>query len=180
MYTDKPHTSIPDFATSPRQATQHPPWWTIPEGDRLQMLALTRPSHQLWQKVRAATLRTLHHVSLYKRLVLLAKDSWARISSTDTALHTRLRENPDECTILRKFIYGQLYNGKLAHHYGRAPKDECPLCHRPGSCTHIAGECEAHKSLTISRHYAACQLVHAAIRNSAKGGAHFTMPRSWS
>ena len=40
----------------------------------------------------------------------------------------------------------------------------------PDSCTHIAGECPDHETLRISRHNAACQLVHATIRNSAKGG----------
>jgi len=40
----------------------------------------------------------------------------------------------------------------------------------PYSYTHIEGECKAHKNLTIGRHNAACQLVHAAICNFAKGG----------
>jgi hypothetical protein len=40
----------------------------------------------------------------------------------------------------------------------------------PDSCTHIAGECPHHEALRISRHNAACQLVHAAIRKAAKGG----------
>ena len=63
-----------------------------------------------------------------------------------------------------------MYHGKLAKRYGHAPTDECPLCHIPYSCTQIAGECPHHKALTNSRHNAACQLVHAAIQNSAKGG----------
>ena len=134
------------------------------------MHAFTRPSHQLRKKVRAATLRSLHHTSLYRRIILQAKTTGANTASTGIALHTRLRDNPKEGTNLLKFIYGQLYNGKLAKLYGHAPSDECPLCHLPDSCTHIAGDCKAHKNLTISRHNAACQLVHAAIRNSAKGG----------
>ena len=40
----------------------------------------------------------------------------------------------------------------------------------PDSCTHIAWECPDHKALRISRHNAACQLIHAAIRKTAKGG----------
>ncbi|MFN9900797.1 MAG: hypothetical protein ACK55Z_18850, partial [bacterium] len=122
------------------------------------------------QKYRAATHRILHHTSLYTRLVLNAKDLGARIVATGDSLHTRLRENPREGSTLLKFIYGQLYNGKLAKLYGHATTDECPLCHLPDSCTHIAGERRFHKNLAISRHNAACQLVHAAIRNSAKGG----------
>ena len=170
MYTAQPTTPPPELSTGPRQATLRPPWWTIPEKDRLQMHAFTRPSHQLRQKVRAATLRSMHHTSLYRRLILHAKTNGAHTANTGKALHTRLRDNPAEGTNLLKFIHGQLYNGKLAKLYGHAPTAECPLCHLPDSCTHIAGECKAHKSLAISRHNAACQLVHAAIRNSAKGG----------
>jgi hypothetical protein len=40
----------------------------------------------------------------------------------------------------------------------------------PDSCTHIAGECPDHEAMCNSRHNAACQLVHAAIRKTAKGG----------
>jgi predicted outer membrane repeat protein len=170
MYTANPTTPTPALATGPRNSTLRPPWWTIPEADRLHMHASTRPSNQLRQKVRAATLRSLHHTSLYIRLVLKAKVQGARIDSTGDSLHTRLRENPREGSTLLKFINGQLYNGKLAKLYGHAPTDECPLCYLPDSCTHSAGECKFHKNLSISRHNAACQLVHAAIRNSAKGG----------
>jgi hypothetical protein len=38
----------------------------------------------------------------------------------------------------------------------------------PDSCTHTAGECTDHEALRISRYNAACQLVHAAIRKTAK------------
>jgi hypothetical protein len=72
-----------------------------------------------------------------------------------------------EGTPLLKFIYGHLYNGKLAKRYEHAPTDECPLCHHPDSCTRIAGERDAHKNLSINRHNAACRLIQAAIRNSA-------------
>jgi hypothetical protein len=54
--------------------------------------------------------------------------------------------------------------------YGHAPTDECPLYHMLDSCTHIAGECPDHEALRISRHNAACQLIHAAIRKTSKGG----------
>ena len=56
--------------------------------------------------------------------------------------------------------------------YGHAlATDEWPPCHMPDSCIHIAGECPDHESMRISRHNAACQLVHVAIRKTAKGGA---------
>ncbi len=41
----------------------------------------------------------------------------------------------------------------------------------PDLCTHIAGECPDHEALLISRHNAAYQLVHAAIRKTTKGDA---------
>jgi hypothetical protein len=134
------------------------------------MHAFTRPSHQLRQKVRAATLRSLHHTFLYRRIVLQAKTQGANTAITGTTLHTRLRVHAKRGSYILKFIYGQLYNGKLAKCYGHTPTDACPLCHLPDSCTHIACECKSHKNLFINRHNAACQLIHAAIRNSAKGG----------
>jgi hypothetical protein len=91
-------------------------------------------------------------------------------SYTGQAIHRRLTANAWEGSTLLKFLYGQLYNSKLAKRYGRTRTDECPLCHKPDSCTHIVGECPHHKSLTISRHNAACQLLHAVIRNTAKCG----------
>jgi hypothetical protein len=47
----------------------------------------------------------------------------------------------------------------------------------PDFCTHIAGECPDHEALRISRHNAACQLVHATSRKTAKGrGALHSAP----
>jgi len=63
-----------------------------------------------------------------------------------------------------------MYNVKLAMRYGHALTDECPLCHMPDSCTHIAGYCPDQEAPRIIRHNAAYQLFHAAIRKSAKGG----------
>ena len=54
--------------------------------------------------------------------------------------------------------------------YGHALTDEYPLCHMPVSCAHIVGECPDLEALRISRHNAACQLIHAAVRKTAKGG----------
>jgi len=169
MYTTKPQTSPTAQATCPRQATLRPSWWTILEEERLQMHAFTRPSQQLRHKVRAATLRSLHQPSLYMRLILLAKAKGAGTTETCKALQKKLVENPSEGTRILKFAYEKLYNGKLAYRYGHATTDKCPLCHLPDSCTHIAGVCKAHKNLNISRHNAACRLVHTAIRNATKG-----------
>ena len=86
------------------------------------------------------------------------------------AIHKRPATKPKEGTTLLKFIYGQLYNEKLAERYGRTPTNECPFFHKHNSCTHIAGECPDYEALRISRHNAACQLLHAAIRTTSKGG----------
>jgi hypothetical protein len=134
------------------------------------MHGFTRPSQQLRHKARAATLRSLHHTSIYRKLIIHAKKQGATTATIGTALHIRLRENSKEGTKLLKFFHGQLYNGKLAKRYGHVPTDECPLYHRPDSCTHMAGECKAYKNHAISRHNAACQLIYAAISNFAKGG----------
>jgi len=101
---------------------------------------------------------------------LANKEKGAHTITVGQALHNKLTHSPWEGNPLLKFIYGQLYNGKLVMRYGHAPTDECPLCHMPDSCTHIAGECPDYEALRISRHNAACQLIHAAIRKTAKGG----------
>ena len=61
--------------------------------------------------------------------------------------------------------------------YGYALTDECPLYRMPDSCTHIAEEYPDHDALRINRHNVACQLIHAAIRKTFKGGGalHITL-----
>ena len=85
------------------------------------------------------------------------------------ALRKKLTYSPWEGTSALKSIYGQLYNGILTKRYGHAPTCECSLYHLLDSCTHIAGEWPDHEALRISRHNVARQLVHAAIRKTAKG-----------
>ena len=105
------------------------------------------------------------------RLIVAIKEKGARTKTLGHALKKNmLTYNPYEGTTLLKFVYGHLYNVKLAMRYGHTPTDEWPLCHMPDSCTHIAGECPDHEALRISRHNAACQLIHADIRKNAKGG----------
>ncbi len=82
MYTASPATPPPTLATGPRHATLRPPWRTIPEADRLQIHAFTRPSMQLRRQIRAATLRSMHHTSLYMRLIMQAKATGARNAQT--------------------------------------------------------------------------------------------------
>jgi hypothetical protein len=64
-----------------------------------------------------------------------------------------------------RYIYEQLYNGKLAKRYGLTTTNEC---HRQDSCTYIAGECLKNIEERISRHDADCQRVHAAVYTTVK------------
>ncbi len=138
MYTTTPPplSVAPDTLTKP--VSNPRTWWTIPEAKRLQMHAFTRPSQQLWNKVRDALLRSLHYSSLYKRLLVANKLKGAHLQTVGRSICKKLSSHPKEGTILLKFIYVQLYNGKLAKRYGHAPTDKCPLCHKPDSCTHVA------------------------------------------
>ncbi len=100
-----------------------------------------------------------------------ASKDGARLNTTSTQITTRRRDSPNQATQLLKFLWGQLYNGKLAFKYGHQSTPACRLCGAPDSCTHIAGACPANTSHIIKKHNAAVQLIHAAIRQSAKGGA---------
>ena len=120
------------------------------------MHAFTCPSSKLRLKVQDALLCSLHHSSLYRRLIVANKEKGARTRTVGQALHKKLTHSPREGTSLFKFIYGQIYNGKVALRYGHALIDEYPLYHMPDSCPHIAGECPDHEALRISRHNAAC------------------------
>ena len=133
-YSVKLPPPLPALSTGTNCATLRRPWWTIPETERLHMYTCTRPSSHLRLKVRDALFRSLHHSSLYMRLIITNKEKGARTKTiVGEVLHKKLTHNPWEGTSLLKCIYGQLYNGKLAKRYGHAPTDECPLCHRPDS-----------------------------------------------
>ena len=146
MYTAKPPPPLPALSTGTHCATLRRPWWTIPEAERLQRHAFTRPASQLKLKVRDALLRSLDHSSLYRDLIVANKEKGARTKIVGQALHKKLTHSSWEGISLLKFIYGQLYNGKIAMRYGYALTDECPLYHMPDSCTHIAGECPDHET----------------------------------
>ncbi len=100
--------------------------------------------------------------SLYIHFILANKEKGARSKIMGPALYKRLTYNRKEGTTLLKLIYGQLYNGKLANDHVLIV--ECPLYHKLDSNMYIAGEFPDHEALLISRHNAACRLVHAAIR----------------
>ncbi len=93
-----------------------------------------------------------------------------------TALHSYIRKSLKDGITILEFLYGQLFNGKLAYKYKLTPTDACPLCGLPDSCTHIAGEYKAHTHKFISRHNVACQLTYAAITTAFKGGGTIYSP----
>ena len=70
---------------------------------------------------------------------------------------------------LFKFMWGQLYNGKLAHRYGHADNDNCPLCGHPDSCTHIGSGCKKHSGLYINRHNAAVRCISNFLSTGPTG-----------
>ncbi len=111
MYTVKPPPPTTALSMGTTCATLRRPWRTIPVEDRLQMHAFTRPSHQLRLKVRGSLLRSLHHPSLYRRLILVSKENEARTNSVGLALHKKLIYHSWEGTSLLKFVHGQLYKG---------------------------------------------------------------------
>jgi hypothetical protein len=114
---------------------------------------------------------------LYRKLILTAKASRARTKTTGLIFHKKLRFNPKDGDTILKFLYGQQCNGNFAKRYDHAPTDACPLCHQPDSCTHNARECPEKSNHIISRHNAACRLVHAANCTATQGsGAMLTVP----
>jgi hypothetical protein len=140
------------------------------------MHAFTEPSSQLRLKVRSASLGSLQHTSFYRRLINNAKAQGTRTDILGSALHYIIRKSQRDGMTILKFIYGQLYNGKLAFRYKHAPTNACPLCGLPDSSTHILWQCKIHDVQCINRHNAACQLTHAAIRTAFKCGGTLYSP----
>jgi len=178
MYTNNPITPLIQLSTRARFLTLLQPWWTILETDMRCMHAFTIDSNQPRFKVRNAILRSLHHTSLYIRLILKSKAPGARTHTLGTAIHSHIRKCPNDGIPLLKFIHGQLYNGKLAYRYKLAPTDACPICGLPDSCTQIAGECKTHNNQFIGKHNTTCQLAHASIRTAFKGGGTIYLPHN--
>ena len=108
MYNNNPLAPPIRLATGPHSATLRSPWCTSPEEERPCMHAFTQPSHQLRHKVRTATVRSLHHTSVYRRLILNAKSRGALTAIVGTALHSLIRNSPKEDITILKFLYGQL------------------------------------------------------------------------
>ncbi len=104
MYTAKPPPPTTALSMGTRCATLRCPWWTVPDTYRLHMHAFTRPSPQLRLEVRGSLLRSLHHSSLYRRLILAIKENGARTKSVGHSLHKKLTYHSWEGTSLLKFV----------------------------------------------------------------------------
>jgi hypothetical protein len=133
------------------------------------MHAFNKPSNQLRLKVISATLKSLHSTSLDICLNTNVKAQGPPTDKVGTPLHTLIRNSQQDGRTILKFIYGQLYNGKLDFRYKHAPTDACPLCRLSDSCTHKARQCKTYNDQFITRHNVSCQLTHAAIRIAFKG-----------
>ena len=133
MCINNPSTPRISLSTGSYSFTLCPLWRTIPETGRRCMQAFTKTSNQLRLKVRNATLRSLHHTSLYRRIILKAEAQGGRTNTVGTAINYYIRKSPKDDITLLKFIYGKLHNGKLAYRYKLAPTETCPLCGLPDS-----------------------------------------------
>jgi hypothetical protein len=74
MYMAPPLRHNPALSDVINIATLCRRWWTIPEADHLQMHTFTCPSQQLQLTILKALLRSLHHFSMYKHLILANKE----------------------------------------------------------------------------------------------------------
>ena len=137
--------------------------------------AFTKPNAQFRRRVRPSLLQRLNGSSLYRRLMLQAAgEHGAQFHRVAASIARLLRSpSPKAGSQLLQFLYGQLYNGKLAKRYGHQDTENCPLCGHPDSCTHLAGAC-GHvrmRGYYIARHNTAVRALRDLIRDSAKGGA---------
>ena len=134
----------PSTATGLSSTSTRPPLQSLSEEDFGYTRAFTRPSKQFRSRVKPEILNSLYHTSLYRRLILQASKNGARLATTASQITKRRSSNPAQAAQLLKFLWGQLYNGKIAHRYGLQPTPACRLCGAPDSCTHIAGACPAN------------------------------------
>ena len=109
-------------------------------------------------------------------------------SSTRTLTLPSGRHHKAKCCL--DYLYGQLWNNKLATRYKRplmgrraqhAPSSgapaPCPLCGGPDSGGHILGGCRHAqlRAMYIKRHNIAVQLLARAISRGTRGGGYMVM-----
>jgi ribonuclease HI len=103
----------------------------------------------------------LANISLYRSLMVNAMQADGALLSLPAANIQALIAKGERKHDMQlfKFMWGQLYNGKLALRYGHADNDNCPLCGYPDSCTHIGSGCKKQSGLYINRHNAAVRCI---------------------
>ena len=110
--------------------------------------------------------------SVYGALWERARGEGTRVDLAAAGIHSRGALGLHrQAGWLYRFVWGQLYTGKLAKRYGRAATDACPLCGWPDSCGHVGGGCRALSPLYINRHNAAVRLVAEYVQNGAHGAS---------
>jgi hypothetical protein len=110
---------------------------------------------------------------MYRHLMLQAIKEGSLLHLTSAGIHSRYKTGRGrQARQLLKFLWGQLFNAKLAKRYGLQDHDHCPLCGKPDSCTHIGCGCASPmmKALYIDRHNEAVRQIARAIRLSPGGG----------
>ena len=82
-----------------------------------------------------------------------------------------------QVTLTMKARWGQLWNRKLAHRYGMAASDSCPMCGQADSVGHMLGGCShPHpQALRIARHDGAVRMLQTAISKGNMAGAFTVM-----
>ena len=102
----------------------------------------------------------------------IAAQEGARLHLPSSHIHSRLRSgNVHHAMRLFKYIWGELYNGKLALRYKHALTDACPLCGHPDSCTHMGSGCPTLSGHYINRHNAAVRLIADFLTHGPKGAS---------
>ena len=111
-------TPSPSTATGLCSTSNRPPPQSLSEEDLGYTQAFTNPSKQFRKRVKPRVLTSLYHTSIYRRLILQASKDGARLATTASQITKRRTPYPTQATQLLQFLWGQLFNGKIAHRYG--------------------------------------------------------------
>ena len=76
------------------------------------MYAFIKPPNHLRLKVWNVTLRSLHHTSFNRRLILKAKAQGARTNTVSTTIHSHIQKSPKDG--IKQLIYIYMINYAMA------------------------------------------------------------------
>ena len=151
------------------------PWWTIPEEDRLHMRAVEAAPKQS---------ETCPPPQPRAHLPLQTTPAPNNCGRRPHCCCGEGRARPHQTQPERRHLPPKVPTRPILHRktgtqiWPRPVADACSLCGLHDSCTHVAGECHAHKSQIISKHNVACLLIHTAIRKPFKGGGTLHSPHT--